>query len=155
MELKCLAVGNALLVNGRVLDLNSGLKTCRTAENVRTGPAQRSTDALRDPSNMVQGVNLIFLDLFPFPAPSNRTRPFSFFRSMMLSFARRLFPAVASAQRFSTTARVCVTAGQTQPAPEASEGEQHIINKLTEKFAPSQLQVQDVSGRLPVRRTVF
>ena len=73
----------------------------------------------------------------------------------MLSFARRLFPAVASVHRFSTTARVCVSAGQTQAAPEASEGEQHIINKLTEKFSPSQLQVQDVSGRLLIRRGAF
>ncbi|KAJ8086342.1 hypothetical protein PM082_005165 [Marasmius tenuissimus] len=34
-----------------------------------------------------------------------------------------------------------------QPPPSGlSEGEQHIYSKLTEKFSPSQLQVQDVSG---------
>ncbi|KAL0580786.1 hypothetical protein V5O48_001251 [Marasmius crinis-equi] len=32
------------------------------------------------------------------------------------------------------------------PASGLSEGEQHIHAKLTEKFSPSQLQVQDVSG---------
>ena len=34
------------------------------------------------------------------------------------------------------------------PPPELSEGERTIYQKLTEKFSPAELQVQDVSGRL-------
>lgn len=36
--------------------------------------------------------------------------------------------------------------------PAMTDGEQHIINKLTGRFKPSRLQVQDVSGAPLVRR---
>ncbi|KAJ7591389.1 bola protein [Mycena floridula] len=58
----------------------------------------------------------------------------------MQSLARRMLRPSAQIRRFSTA----------PTAPEVpvslSEGEQHIVNKLTERFSPSRLQVQDVSG---------
>ena len=36
----------------------------------------------------------------------------------------------------------------TTPPPDLDEGEKRIYDKLTEKFTPSHLQVQDVSGEL-------
>ncbi|CAA7260254.1 unnamed protein product [Cyclocybe aegerita] len=56
-------------------------------------------------------------------------------RLLRLPVARRAFSA-------SSLWRIAADA----PPPGLSEGEQHIYAKLTEKFAPSQLQVQDVSG---------
>ncbi|KAF9045962.1 bola-like protein [Hymenopellis radicata] len=55
----------------------------------------------------------------------------------MLPFTRRLFPVARQLRLYST-----------QPAAAVNllEGEQNIIAKLTEKFSPTQLQVQDVSG---------
>ncbi|KIY72970.1 bola-like protein [Cylindrobasidium torrendii FP15055 ss-10] len=52
----------------------------------------------------------------------------------MLAFTRRLLPLTRSIRAYST------------PPPSLLDGEQTIYQKLTEKFAPSQLQVQDVSG---------
>lgn len=50
----------------------------------------------------------------------------------MLSITRRLFPAARHLRSLTTAA--------------LSEGEQNIYSKLSQKFSPSQLQVQDVSG---------
>jgi hypothetical protein len=59
----------------------------------------------------------------------------------MFSIARRLVPTALGARRFTHTApRLADT-------PTAVlEGEKLIHAKLTDRFAPSQLQVQDVSG---------
>ncbi|KAK0468014.1 bola protein [Desarmillaria tabescens] len=55
----------------------------------------------------------------------------------MLSFTRRLFPAARHLRSLTTA---------TTPPTDLSEGEQNIYSKLSQKFSPSQLQVQDVSG---------
>jgi len=62
----------------------------------------------------------------------------------MLALSRRVFPALTTTRSFSSTA-FWSNAGTSVPSG-LSEGEQHIYEKLTGKFAPSQLQVQDVSG---------
>ncbi|KAK7060267.1 hypothetical protein VNI00_001032 [Paramarasmius palmivorus] len=62
----------------------------------------------------------------------------------MLSFTRRLPQAVRI--RSFTHASVRYNQSTPQPPSGLSEGEQHIYAKLTERFTPSQLQVQDVSG---------
>ncbi|PBL02168.1 bola-like protein [Armillaria gallica] len=54
----------------------------------------------------------------------------------MLSITRRLFPAARHLRSLTTAV----------PPTDLSEGEQNIYSKLTQKFSPSQLQVQDVSG---------
>jgi stress-induced morphogen len=64
--------------------------------------------------------------------------------SNMFSLTRRLLPTVHSARAFSATA--CSRNAPASSQPELLEGEQLITQKLVEKFAPSQLQVQDVSG---------
>jgi len=63
----------------------------------------------------------------------------------MLAFRRLLFP---SARSFSSSSRwtYAATNSSSAAAPALSEGEQLIHDKLAAKFAPSQLQVQDVSG---------
>lgn len=53
----------------------------------------------------------------------------------MLSFSRLLPRSAATLRRFSTALH-----------DGALEGEQQIHHKLQEKFTPTQLQVQDVSG---------
>lgn len=65
----------------------------------------------------------------------------------MLAFTRRLLPLSRQLRSYSA-------AGAPNAAPALLDGEQNIHAKLMEKFAPSQLQVQDVSGAmqcLPVR----
>lgn len=58
----------------------------------------------------------------------------------MFSLTQRFLPTILPVRRFSVTASVSnVTLNLT-------EGEQSIHAKLTEKFSPSALQVQDVSG---------
>lgn len=64
----------------------------------------------------------------------------------MLSLTRRLVPAALSARSFSTTLSWRTAASPKQSSPSLSEGEQVIHEKLTAKFQPSHLQVQDVSG---------
>lgn len=63
---------------------------------------------------------------------------------IMFSLTRRLLPTAYSTRAFSVTA--LKRNGATLPPQDSLEGEQLIIQKLVEKFAPSQLQVQDVSG---------
>jgi len=60
----------------------------------------------------------------------------------LLSFVRRVIPATLNARSFTVSA----SRGTTSAPPTLSEGEQAIHAKLTAKFAPSRLQVQDVSG---------
>jgi len=60
----------------------------------------------------------------------------------MLSLTRRLAPSVLQVRRFTTGPPPPAT----PPARELSEGEQTIHVKLTDRFAPSELLVQDVSG---------
>jgi hypothetical protein len=61
---------------------------------------------------------------------------------MLYIASRRLVPSVSNVQRLSSSALRLTT-----PAPPPlSEGEQAIHTKLKEKFSPSQLRVQDVSG---------
>lgn len=62
----------------------------------------------------------------------------------MLSFTRRLAPATLNIRRLSTASRPAPP----PPLPERdlSEGEQVIRAKLAERFTPSELLVQDVSG---------
>jgi stress-induced morphogen len=55
---------------------------------------------------------------------------------------RRLLPSVFNTQRFSTSALRLTT----PTSPPLSEGEHAIRAKLTDRFSPSQLRVQDVSG---------
>ncbi|KAF9534964.1 bola protein [Crepidotus variabilis] len=66
----------------------------------------------------------------------------------MLSLSRRVFPALHTTRSFSYTALIRnATAGSTTPNdPELTTREQTIWTKLTNKFEPSQLQIQDVSG---------
>ncbi|PPQ92352.1 hypothetical protein CVT25_008702 [Psilocybe cyanescens] len=67
----------------------------------------------------------------------------------MHSLRRLLFPPALSVRSISstTTWRAAASANASSPPPPAlSEGERVIHEKLTAKFAPSQLQVQDVSG---------
>lgn len=64
----------------------------------------------------------------------------------MLPFTRRLFPTPRAVGTFTTAAmRRNAKASNNHPS-NLSEGEQNIYAKLTAKFTPSQLQVQDVSG---------
>lgn len=59
----------------------------------------------------------------------------------MFSIARRLVPTALGARRFTRTA---IRLADAPPVP--LEGEKLIHAKLTDRFAPSQLQVQDISG---------
>ncbi|KAF8076078.1 bola protein [Lyophyllum atratum] len=65
----------------------------------------------------------------------------------MLSLTRRLLPSVRATplRTFTVSAARRTAADAPAPAP-AHRGEELIVAKLTEKFAPSQLKVQDVSG---------
>ncbi|KAF8803791.1 bola-like protein, partial [Phlegmacium glaucopus] len=63
----------------------------------------------------------------------------------MLPFTRRLFPTAHAVGTF-TTAATRRNAKAFNHFSNLSEGEQNIYAKLTAKFTPSQLQVQDVSG---------
>lgn len=66
-------------------------------------------------------------------------RPSAFTRiTAMLSLTRRLTPSVLWMRRLAT--------GPASPPRQLSEGEQAIHTKLTDRFAPSELLVQDVSG---------
>ena len=66
----------------------------------------------------------------------------------MLSFTRRLFPYTPRAVgTFTTAATRRNEEASNNPPPDQLEGEQNIIDKLTAKFTPSNLQVQDVSGK--------
>ncbi|KAE9405962.1 bola-like protein [Gymnopus androsaceus JB14] len=58
----------------------------------------------------------------------------------MFSLTRRFLPTTLPVRRFSATPYV------SNITPNSTEGEQNIHSKLTEKFQPSVLQVQDVSG---------
>jgi len=60
----------------------------------------------------------------------------------MLSLTRRLAPSVLQVRRLTAGPPPPVT----PPPRELSEGEQTICAKLTDRFAPSELLVQDVSG---------
>ncbi|TFK43255.1 bola protein [Crucibulum laeve] len=66
----------------------------------------------------------------------------------MLSSLRQFVPVIRNIRSFSAVAPTfdTATASASAPIPETSEGEQTIHAKLTAKFAPSQLQVQDISG---------
>ncbi|KAF5320713.1 hypothetical protein D9619_001038 [Psilocybe cf. subviscida] len=61
----------------------------------------------------------------------------------MLSLTRRLLPATRSVRAFSASA---LARNEVVPPTGLSEGESLIHEKLTAKFAPTQLQVADVSG---------
>ncbi|KAK7470957.1 hypothetical protein VKT23_002372 [Stygiomarasmius scandens] len=64
----------------------------------------------------------------------------------MLAITRRIFSTGLQSQtrRLSTSARL-LNENSTTPT-HATEGERNIYEKLTEKFTPSHLKVQDVSG---------
>ena len=64
----------------------------------------------------------------------------------MLPFTRQLFPTPRAVGTFTTAATRRNTKASNNPPSNLSEGEQNIYAKLTAKFTPSQLQVQDVSG---------
>lgn len=64
----------------------------------------------------------------------------------MLAFPRRLLPALAPIRAFSVASSWQAASAKPSPTSGLSEGELAIHDKLTAKFAPSQLQVQDVSG---------
>jgi hypothetical protein len=64
----------------------------------------------------------------------------------MLQFTRRLFPTPRAVGTFTTAATRRNVNISSTPSSDLSEGEQNIYAKLTAKFTPSQLQVQDVSG---------
>ena len=66
----------------------------------------------------------------------------------MLSLTRR-FPGILLTPRRLYSASYT----STPPNPQQTSGERTIIDKLTAKFSPSQLQVQDVSGIY--QRTVY
>lgn len=75
------------------------------------------------------------------------------FPLLIIMFSLRLsrvrLPSVrASTGRIQVQPRYLATTAPPaeEAAPSPSEGEQHIINKLTTKFGPSRLAVQDVSG---------
>jgi len=55
-------------------------------------------------------------------------------------------PSSRMLARSLLSSRLYSTDTPTPPAPELSEAEQNIYQKLTEKFTPSTLRVQDVSG---------
>ncbi|KAF5369757.1 hypothetical protein D9758_001337 [Tetrapyrgos nigripes] len=63
----------------------------------------------------------------------------------MLTATRRIFSTTLQARRFSASVLVS-NANTSSSSPDVTEGERNIHAKLTEKFAPSQLQVQDISG---------
>jgi BolA-like protein 3 len=67
----------------------------------------------------------------------------------MLAVTRRMFSTGLQARRFSTS--VLISNTNVSSPPDATEGERNIYAKLTEKFSPSQLQVQDISGSLQTR----
>ncbi|THV05442.1 bola-like protein [Dendrothele bispora CBS 962.96] len=64
----------------------------------------------------------------------------------MFGITRRIFSTglQSQARRFSASP-LSLNTSSTIPT-DATEGERNIYQKLTEKFAPSHLQVQDVSG---------
>ena len=64
----------------------------------------------------------------------------------MLVLLRRLLPALAPARAFSVASNWRAASANSSPSSGLSEGEFAIHAKLTAKFGPSQLQVQDVSG---------
>lgn len=66
-------------------------------------------------------------------------------KSTMLAFPRRLWPALAPIRALSVASSRAASAKPSQSSG-LSEGELAIHDKLTARFAPSQLQVQDVSG---------
>ncbi|KAJ3758050.1 bola-like protein [Lentinula raphanica] len=57
-----------------------------------------------------------------------------------LSLSRRCLPKTIQIRPFSATSYV------SNAGTQSTQGEQHIRAKLTEKFNPTTLQVQDVSG---------
>ncbi|KAF8665685.1 hypothetical protein AX16_000138 [Volvariella volvacea WC 439] len=60
----------------------------------------------------------------------------------MLALTRTLFPSATGLRSLST--RISRYAYSTGPA--LTEGEQNILNKLSERFSPRELKVQDISG---------
>ena len=65
----------------------------------------------------------------------------------MLAISRQLFPALYTrAFSFTSVGRNTNSTASIKTPPTLSEGEKIIYEKLTHKFEPSQLQVQDVSG---------
>ena len=64
----------------------------------------------------------------------------------MLSFTRRLFITPRAVGTFTTAATRRNVEASNGPPSNLSEGEQNIYAKLSEKFTPSQLEVQNVSG---------
>ncbi|KAJ8522957.1 hypothetical protein ONZ45_g511 [Pleurotus djamor] len=67
---------------------------------------------------------------------------------MLSSSLRRILPVSRSLRQpryFSTTHSILSSSSSTPP-PELDEGERNIHAKLTERFSPTQLQVQDISG---------
>ncbi|PFH52612.1 hypothetical protein AMATHDRAFT_139795 [Amanita thiersii Skay4041] len=65
---------------------------------------------------------------------------------MLSAFARRLLYPRRIASLPATFSRYSSTSAGLKPPESLSEGELGIYNKLTDRFTPSQLQVQDVSG---------
>ena len=64
----------------------------------------------------------------------------------MLQFTRRLFRIPRAVGTFTTAATQRNAYASNTPSSNLSEGEQNIYDKLSAKFAPSQVQVQDISG---------
>ena len=64
----------------------------------------------------------------------------------MLQFTRRLFRIPRAVGTFTTASTQRNANASNGPPSNLSEGEQTIYDKLTAKFTPSQIQVQDVSG---------
>jgi len=64
----------------------------------------------------------------------------------MLVLPRRLLPALAPTRAFSVASNLRTASANSSPSSSLSEGELAIHAKLTAKFVPTQLQVQDVSG---------
>ena len=64
----------------------------------------------------------------------------------MLQLSRQLFRIPRTVGTFTTTAVQRNANASNGPPSNLSEGEQKIYDKLTAKFTPSYVQVQDVSG---------
>ena len=64
----------------------------------------------------------------------------------MLQLTRRLFRIPRTVGTFTTAATRRNAKASNDPPSNLSEGEQNIYTKLSAKFMPTQLQVQDVSG---------
>jgi hypothetical protein len=66
--------------------------------------------------------------------------------SLLRSSARLALPRPAALARGSWAPSTLRLLSTPAPPPELDDGEKNIFAKLTDTFAPSELQVQDVSG---------